>query len=119
VHVALVRGDVAGQRDVPVHVQRECLAAGVFASRACGCSRRLERALFMITATGAGVVLYLRGEYGALGAHAPLGVEDFAIAVRMLEDRGVRSVRVLEDDAAGWLEAAGMPARQAAREPAA
>ncbi len=111
VHVALVRGDVAGLDGVPVHVHRECLAATVFASRRCGCARRLERALFSINALGAGVVVYLRTADGAVGHHRAPDPVDYATAARILEHRGVRSVRVVEDGhcAARALEAAGMP----------
>src|SRR6201990_805728 len=47
-HVALVKGDVAGEPDVLVRVHSECLTGDVFHSLRCDCGEQLESALSMI-----------------------------------------------------------------------
>src|ERR1700680_1925007 len=58
-HVALVKGDVAGQPDVLVRVHSECLTGAVFQSLRCDCGEQLESALAMVEREGRGVLLYL------------------------------------------------------------
>src|SRR6202163_1076968 len=66
-HVALVKGDVAGQSDVLVRVHSECLTGDVFHSLRCDCGEQLESALSMIEREGEGVVLYLAQEGRGIG----------------------------------------------------
>ena len=51
-HVALVKGDVAGEPDVLVRVHSECLTGDVFHSLRCDCGEQLESALSMIERGG-------------------------------------------------------------------
>src|SRR6201999_1912431 len=51
-HVALVKGDVAGEEDVLVRVHSECLTGDVFHSLRCDCGEQLESALSMIERAG-------------------------------------------------------------------
>ena len=53
-HVALVKGEVAGQPDVLVRVHSECLTGDVFHSLRCDCGEQLESALSMIEREGQG-----------------------------------------------------------------
>ena len=53
-HVALVKGDVAGEDDVLVRVHSECLTGDVFHSLRCDCGEQLESALAMIEREGRG-----------------------------------------------------------------
>ena len=53
-HVALVKGEVAGRRDVLVRVHSECLTGDVFHSLRCDCGEQLESALAMIERGGRG-----------------------------------------------------------------
>ena len=53
-HVALVKGEVAGQPDVLVRVHSECLTGDVFHSLRCDCGEQLESALAMIERRGRG-----------------------------------------------------------------
>src|SRR5215210_5057218 len=51
-HVALVKGEVAGQEDVLVRVHSECLTGDVFHSLRCDCGEQLDLALQRIEAEG-------------------------------------------------------------------
>ena len=66
-HVALVKGDVAGKKDVLVRVHSECLTGDVFGSLRCDCGEQLAEALRRIEAEGRGVVLYMRQEGRGIG----------------------------------------------------
>src|SRR5205807_4207128 len=66
-HVALVKGEVAGQQDVLVRVHSECLTGDVFHSLRCDCGEQLESALAMIEREGLGVLLYLSQEGRGIG----------------------------------------------------
>ena len=109
-HIAMVAGEVASD-DVPVHIHVECLIGDVFRSLRCGCARRLDVAMREVSATGRGVVLYLRSgadphhalrEQGACVGRleAPCGPLEPAIVAAVLDDLGVRSVRHLHNAAA-------------------
>ncbi|WCB95254.1 Riboflavin biosynthesis protein RibBA [Baekduia alba] len=91
-HVALVKGDVAGVAGVLVRVHAGCLAGDVLRSLGCDCAARLESALTLIEAEGAGVLLYL-GQHGFGGHHpreAP-DVRDAGVAIQILAELGVSS----------------------------
>ena len=66
-HVALVTGDVSGQRDVLVRVHSECLTGDVFGSLRCDCGDQLLRSMQMVALEGRGVILYLRQEGRGIG----------------------------------------------------
>src|ERR1700722_139287 len=51
-HLALVRGDVAGQKKVLVRVHSECLTGDVFGSRRCDCGPQLHAAMKMVADLG-------------------------------------------------------------------
>src|ERR671922_113416 len=53
-HVALVKGEVDGEKDVLVRVHSECLTGDVFHSLRCDCGEQLESALAMIEDAGEG-----------------------------------------------------------------
>lgn len=71
-HVALVRGDVRGKKDVLTRIHSECLTGDVFGSRRCDCGDQLDAALEKIAATGAGVIIYLRQEGRGIGLNNKL-----------------------------------------------
>src|SRR5687767_12032334 len=62
VHVALVKGDVAGKAPVLTRVHRACLAGDLLGSAACDCGSQLEQAFQRIREEGRGVVVYLQRE---------------------------------------------------------
>jgi 3,4-dihydroxy 2-butanone 4-phosphate synthase/GTP cyclohydrolase II len=66
-HVAMVKGEVAGQKDVLVRVHSECLTGDVFHSLRCDCGEQLEAALAQIEEEGQGVLLYLSQEGRGIG----------------------------------------------------
>ena len=66
-HVALVKGEVAGKRNVPVRIHSECFTGDVLGSRRCDCGEQLDLALQIINAAGFGVLIYLRQEGRGIG----------------------------------------------------
>jgi len=112
-HVALVKGDVAGRKDVLVRVHSECLTGDVFHSRSCGCGEELERSMEMIEREGYGVLVYLsredrglrslatglRGDGATGGAgDAPVELRNFGIGAQILTDIGLSSIRILTNN---------------------
>ena len=66
-HIALVKGDVAHQDNVPVRIHSECFTGDVLGSRRCDCGEQLDMALQMIAKAGVGVLIYLRQEGRGIG----------------------------------------------------
>lgn len=66
-HVALVKGWVANQENVPVRIHSECFTGDVLGSRRCDCGEQLAMAMQYINNAGFGVVIYLRQEGRGIG----------------------------------------------------
>jgi GTP cyclohydrolase II len=66
-HTALIKGDVAGKRDVPVRVHSECHTGDIFGSLKCDCREQLEASMRYIASNSYGVVIYLRQEGRGIG----------------------------------------------------
>jgi 3,4-dihydroxy 2-butanone 4-phosphate synthase/GTP cyclohydrolase II len=120
-HVAMVKGEVDGERDVLVRVHSECLTGDVFHSLRCDCGEQLESALAMIEQEGRGVLLYLSQEGRGIGllnklrayklqeegldtveANLRLGLpadlRDYGIGAQILVDLGLTSIRILTNN---------------------
>ena len=136
-HMALVFGDVSGQKDVLVRVHSECFTGDVLGSQRCDCGPQLHYAMDAIAREGRGVVLYLRQEGRGIGlaeklraynlqdegldtvdANLELGHQaderEYDIGVAMLKDLGVESVRLLTNNPAKIesLTELGMPVNE-------
>ncbi|HAS12654.1 MAG TPA: bifunctional 3,4-dihydroxy-2-butanone-4-phosphate synthase/GTP cyclohydrolase II [Acidimicrobiaceae bacterium] len=133
-HVALVRGNVAGEQDVLVRVHSECLTGDAFGSLRCDCGPQLHKAMAQIAAEDQGVVVYLRGHEGrgigighkirayslqeqgqdTVDANTSLGLpidsREYGIGAQMLVDLGVTTMRILTNNPSkrGGLEGFGL-----------
>ncbi|MFE3828017.1 bifunctional 3,4-dihydroxy-2-butanone-4-phosphate synthase/GTP cyclohydrolase II [Streptomyces sp. NPDC059092] len=121
-HVALVHGELGDGEDVLVRVHSECLTGDIFSSQRCDCGPQLQASMERVTAEGRGVVVYLRGHEGrgigllsklrayelqergrdTLDANLELGLpadaRDYAAGARILDDLGVRSLRLMTNN---------------------
>src|SRR5882724_11777031 len=58
-HLALVRGEVAGQEKVLVRMHSHCVYGDIFGSTQCDCGKMIAGSLRQIAAEGLGVLVYL------------------------------------------------------------
>lgn len=120
-NLAFIMGEIEGKSGVLARVHSECFTGDVLGSLRCDCGEQLQRALQLVALEGEGVVLYLRQEgrgigladklraynlqdlgYDTVDANIMLGHQaderDYTIAVRILEDLGVQSVRLMTNN---------------------
>lgn len=131
-HLAFYTGDIDAD-DVLVRVHSECFTGEVLGSLRCDCKEQLDRSLQFIADEGSGIVVYLRQEGRGIGllqkmkaynlqdqghdtvdANLLLGHQaderDYSLAACILEELGVKSVRLMTNNPAkiSALEAEGI-----------
>jgi 3,4-dihydroxy 2-butanone 4-phosphate synthase/GTP cyclohydrolase II len=65
--VALVKGEIKSDRATLVRIHSQCLTGDVFHSLKCDCGPQLKRAMEMVQAEGAGIIVYQQQEGRGIG----------------------------------------------------
>ena len=65
--VALVKGEINPKQPTLVRIHSQCLTGDVFHSLKCDCGPQLERAMELIQAEGAGIIVYQQQEGRGIG----------------------------------------------------
>ena len=107
-HMALVRGNVTGKRNILVRMHARCLYGDVFGSTECECQETLRGSMAMIAAEGEGVLVLLHQtgpgmrvvdgqivtHHGGQSTSSP-PQHDTGIGAQILSDLGLNTIRML------------------------
>eukprot|EP00439_Symbiodinium_sp_Y106_P064625 s3548_g10.t1 len=116
--IAVVKGTVRDEDGVPVRVHSECFTGDVLGSQRCDCGQQLHKFMRIMNDSACGVLLYIRGQEGRgiglfskirayhlqdqghdtvdanLKLGLPVDIRSYEDALRVLQDLGLKSVRL-------------------------